>query len=69
MSKKAAILTVAALMSAATMLSAATASAREHHTAHHYGNAYASARHGSFAGYPTDYLFDRFGGRQAPGSL
>jgi hypothetical protein len=70
MSKKSAILAVAAFMSAATMLSAASASAREHRTAHHYGNTYASARHSSgFAGYPTDYLIDRFGGRQAQGSL
>jgi len=69
-SKKTAIVALATLMTAVATFSAAPASAREHRASHHYGNAYASARHsGGFAGWPTDYLIERFGDRQAQGSF
>jgi hypothetical protein len=67
---KTVIVALATFLAAATAFSAAPAVAREHGAANYSGNAYASARHsGRFAGWPTDYLIDRFGGRQAQGSL
>jgi hypothetical protein len=68
---------VIAILATLAVLTAGSASARDRHPSHRHTGAFASAAHApsgraattGFEGWPTDYLIERFGGRQAQGSF
>ena len=68
---------VIGILAMLAVLTAGSASARDRHPSHRHAGAHASAAHvpsrraatSGFDGWPTDYLIERFGGRQAQGSF